>query len=127
MSAWINTDERLPELVNDSRELNAKFEAKLKEAGIPFESVQVFGAIGVSVHVRCLGEKAAQKWSSLLAIVFRKEPKVVKSTWEAKHNKGTCLKPTMRHGYLIGLNVSYGIDLTSCTRVAAAAGEGGAA
>lgn len=85
-------------------ELNLKLEKKLKEAGLPFESVRVFGALGVSVHVHCLGKDTAQKWSSLLSSVFDKEPKVVETMWEAKKNKGTCLKPTMRHGYLIGLN-----------------------
>lgn len=84
-------------------ELNAEMEAKLKEAGIPFETVQVFGAIRINVHVTCVSVATANKWVHMLTKVFGKSPSVAKHSWYAKEQKGTCLLPTMRNGYLIGL------------------------
>ena len=84
-------------------EINAAMEAKLKEVGVPFETVKVFGAIRVNVHVTCVSSSTANKWVSVLTKVFGKAPTVSKTSWYAKENKGTCLLPTMRNGYLIGL------------------------
>lgn len=86
-------------------ELHAKMESKLKSAGLAFESVKVFGAAGTCVHIRCIGRDTAARWAALLAQVFGKPPTVVESSWEAAENRATCLKPTMRRGYLVALTV----------------------
>lgn len=84
-------------------EMHANMEAKMKAAGIAFESVKVFGAIATNVHVRCLGRDTADRWAALLAQVFGKAPTIVETSWEAADNKGTCLRPTVRRGYLVVL------------------------
>lgn len=84
-------------------ELHAKMESKLKGAGLAAESIKVFGATGTSVHIRCIGRDTAARWAALLAQVFGKTPTVVESSWEAAENRATCLKPTMRRGYLVAL------------------------
>lgn len=84
-------------------ELHAKLESKLRAAGLAFESIKVFGTAGTCVHIRCIGRDTATHWAALLAQVFGKTPAVVESSWEATRNRGTCLKPTMRRGYLVAL------------------------
>ena len=84
-------------------ELHAKMESKLNDAGIAAESIKVFGTLGTCVHIRCIGRDTAARWAALLAQVFGKTPAVVESSWEATRNRGTCLKPTMRRGWLVSL------------------------
>lgn len=84
-------------------DLHAKMESRLKSAGLAFESIKVFGSLGTCVHIRCIGRDTAARWAALLARVFGKAPTVVESSWEATRNKGACLKPTMRRGYLVAL------------------------
>jgi len=86
-------------------ELHAAMESKLKDTGIAAESIKVFGTAGTCVHIRCIGRDTATRWADLLAQVFGKTPAVVESSWEATRNKGACLKPTMRRGYLVALIV----------------------
>ena len=78
--------------------------AKFEEAGIPYESIKVFGAVRCNVHVICAGHDTANKWVMLLSEVFKgAKVVIVKTSWNAVHNKNTCLKPTQRHGYLIAV------------------------
>ena len=84
-------------------ELHKKLESKLKETGLAFESVKVFGTFSTCVHILCIGRDTADRWALLLTQVFGKAPTVVESSWETAENKGTCLKPTMRRGYLVSL------------------------
>lgn len=84
-------------------ELHAKMESKLKAAGLASESVKVFGTSATCVHIRCIGRDTATRWAALLAQVFGKAPTVAESSWEAAENRATCLKPTMRRGYLVAL------------------------
>lgn len=91
--------------MTDRRALHAKLEAKLKEARIPFEHLQVYGAIATNVTIRCLGRDTAERWGALLATAFGVTPQIVESSWEAKANNGTSLRPTMRRGFLVSLRV----------------------
>lgn len=79
-------------------------QAKLEAAGLPFVQIKVFGVLRCNVHVTCLSRDAAAKWATLLAGVF-KGAKVacVEHSWNAAANKGTCLLPTMRDGFLVAV------------------------
>lgn len=83
--------------------LHQQMQAKLEEAGIPAESIKVFGAIRCNVHVVCVSRETARKWEMLLARVFRSKVSCVETRWEAATNKGTSLRPTMRKGYLVAV------------------------
>ena len=86
------------------RELNAKLKALLKKAGIPHEEILVFGPTRTYVHVRCVGKSTAQEWAHLLKSLFPEvRVSVVPTAWEARANRGTCLRPTMRRGWLVSL------------------------
>jgi hypothetical protein len=77
---------------------------KLSEAGIGFEELKVFGSIKCNVHVKCVSKTTAEKWAILLSQVFNgANVSVVKTMWDAKENKGTCLLPTKRFGYLVAV------------------------
>lgn len=78
--------------------------ARLASAGLGHESIEVFGAVRCNVHVRCVGRDTADKWAALLGRVF-KGAKVYLGPhqWPAADNKGTCLRPTMRRGYLVAV------------------------
>lgn len=86
-----------------TRSLHKKLESKLKDTGLAFESIKVFGTLGTCVHILCIGRDTADRWAMLLTQVFGKAPTVVETSWQAADNKGTCLKPTLRHGYLVVL------------------------
>jgi hypothetical protein len=82
----------------------ALMQQKLEQAGIAFDEIKVFGAIRCNVHVRCLGRDTADKWAELLGAVFQGAKVYLGPTlWNAKHNQGTCLKPTMRRGFLVSV------------------------
>lgn len=88
----------------DRYQKNATMEAKLKEAGLPFETVKVFGVARVNVHVTCVSVNTANKWVSMLTRVLGKAPSVTETVWRAAENKGTCLLPTRRHGFLVAVS-----------------------
>lgn len=83
----------------------AAFEAKLRELKIPAEEIKVFGAVRCNIHIKCLSESAATKWLTALRAIFPRAYTLSarETAWEAKENKGTCLIPTMRHGWHVGL------------------------
>lgn len=86
-------------------EMNAGMEAKLKELGLGFESIQVFGVIRQNVHVKCVSRETAAKWAGVLAKVFKgAKVSTVPTSWEAKENNGTNLLPTMRKGFLVAVS-----------------------
>ena len=82
---------------------NAQMQSKLAKAGLPFESIHVFGAIRCNVHVTCVSRITADRWATLLAQVFASPPSVTRHAWDTKENHGTCLRPTKRNGWLIGV------------------------
>lgn len=85
-------------------EITTAMRTKLEQAGIPFEAVKVFGRIRCNVHVTCVGRDTADKWALLLAKVFGgAAPHVCATMWEAKDNRGGCLNPTMRKGFLVSV------------------------
>lgn len=84
-----------------TNELQAAMEAKLRQAGIGYERIQVFGAIRCNVHVICVGRETAQKWAALLAEVFKAKPFLGEHSWDAAENRGTSMLPTKRRGYLV--------------------------
>jgi hypothetical protein len=85
-------------------QINAAMQAKLAQAGIPHESVKVFGVIRQNVHVVCLGRDTADKWAQLLNGVFRgAKVSVLSHTWNAVENKGTQMLPTKRNGWLVAV------------------------
>lgn len=83
--------------------LNAQMQSRLNVAGLPFESIRVFGAIRCNVHVTCVSRATADKWSQLLAQVFSTTPTITRHVWDAKENHGTCMRPTKRNGWLVGV------------------------
>lgn len=85
-------------------ELNATMQTKLAQAGIPHETIKVFGVIRQNVHVTCLSRDTAQKWAQLLGGVF-KGAKVacVAHSWNAVENRGTQMLPTKRSGWLVAV------------------------
>lgn len=88
----------------DTRQLLADIKAKLEEARIPHETIQVFGTTRCNVHIKCLSIDAASKWAALLSSVF-KGAKVHSGpyVWNAAENKGTSMRPTKRRGYLVSV------------------------
>lgn len=85
-------------------ELNAAMQSKLAKAGIPHESIKVFGVIRQNVHVTCLSRDTAQKWAQLLNSVFRgAKVACVAHQWNAVENKGTQMRPTKRKGWLVAV------------------------
>lgn len=82
--------------------LKLKFKETLQQAGIPYEEMKVFGAIRLNVHVTCKSATTARKWASLLYKVLGGKVSITETVWPAKKQKGTCLRPTMIKGYLIG-------------------------
>ena len=84
-------------------EINQAMQAKLSTAGIPAESIKVFGAIRCNVHVTCVGRETAQKWAELLAQVFKAKVALVPHEWNAVENKGTSMRPTKRSGFLVAV------------------------
>lgn len=88
----------------NQHQLNDAMEAKLKGAGLAFETIKVFGVIRQNVHIKCVSRDTANKWAMLLAQVFKGEKvTTVATSWEAKENKGTNLKPTLRNGFLVAV------------------------
>lgn len=86
------------------RELNAKLKALLEQVGIPYDDIMVFGPTRTYVHVRCVGKSTAQEWADLLKSLFPEvRVSVVQTAWEARENRGSCLRPTMRKGWLVSL------------------------
>lgn len=83
--------------------LNAEMEAKLKETGLGFEKINVFGAVRLNIHVTCMSLMTANKWVQVLSKVAGKPATLTKHTWNAQIQKGTVLLPTLRHGYLIAV------------------------
>ena len=85
-------------------QINAAMQSKLAKAGIPHESIKVFGVIKQNVHVVCLSRDTADKWAQLLNSVF-KGAKVacVAHQWDAVENKGTQMRPTKRKGWLVAV------------------------
>lgn len=84
-------------------ELKIAMQKKLEEAGLGFESIQVFGAIRCNVHVKCVSIETANKWAILLMQVFKgKKATITKTIWRAAdQSESTFLIPNMRKGYLI--------------------------
>lgn len=84
-------------------EMNRQMQAKLEQAGIPAESIKVFGAIRCNVHVVCVGRETAHKWAALLSQVFGAKPFLGEHQWAAVENKGTSMRPTKRSGFLVAV------------------------
>lgn len=77
-------------------------EEKFKSLGLAHESVKVFGMARLNVHVVCVGRETARKWAQALQKATNAtRVSVVSHMWDAVENKGTCLLPTKRKGYLI--------------------------
>jgi hypothetical protein len=84
--------------------LLTEMQAKLDALPLGKESIKVFGAIRCNVHVVCGSRATAAKWVAVLNTMF-KDAKVYcgPHTWDAKENKGTCLLPTKREGFLVAV------------------------
>lgn len=81
-----------------------EFREKLESLDLPRVDIKVFGAVRVNVHITTLSRGAAEKWAHALCTVFPgSSPSVRPTQWEAKKNRGTCLLPTMRQGWFVGL------------------------
>lgn len=85
-------------------ELNQALQAQLEKSGIGYEEIKVFGVIRCNVHVVCVSRDTAQKWVLLLQQGFKgAKISMGQHVWNAKENKNTVLKPTVRKGFLIGM------------------------
>lgn len=85
-------------------QINAAMQSKLAEAGIPHESIKVFGVIRQHVYVTCLSRDTADKWAQLLNSVFRgAKVACVAHQWDAIENNGTQMRPTKRKGWLVAV------------------------
>jgi hypothetical protein len=83
--------------------IHAEFKAKLEQLGFGAEEIKVFGAIGVNVHIVCIGRDTADKWTMALSQIFPGgKVACVPHAIYCKKNRGTNLKPSMRKGWLIG-------------------------
>ena len=82
--------------------LLTEIQAKLDALPLGKESIKVFGATRCNMHVVCVSRATANKWVTILNTIF-KSARVYcgPHTWNAKENKGTCLLPTKRVGYLV--------------------------
>jgi hypothetical protein len=90
--------------VSARADAHAAMQARLASAGLGYESISVFGAVRCNVHVRCVGRDTADKWARLLSTVFKGAKVYVGlHEWNAAENKGTCLRPTKRRGYLVAV------------------------
>jgi hypothetical protein len=49
-------------------EINPAVDAKLRQLGIPFYSINVFGAINCNIHVECQSRSTAVKWVNALSM-----------------------------------------------------------
>lgn len=83
------------------QDLQARLHEALQRAGLAYEDVKVFGRLRTYVHVKCVAQDTANSWGSLLRKVLGGPVSIVHTSWEAAMNKGTCLKPTMRRGFLV--------------------------
>jgi hypothetical protein len=80
----------------------ARMKTALATVGLPFDDLRVFGQARCNVHVRCLGRTTAEKWAAVLRATFAgAQVRVAPHVWNAAQNKGTCLLPTKRVGYLV--------------------------
>lgn len=84
--------------------MHQKIKEKLEELNIAYEKIDVFGASRLNIHVACKSRNTADKWIVALSFAFKgAKIGVVKTSWEAKNNKGTCLLPTKIDGYRVHL------------------------
>jgi hypothetical protein len=85
--------------------IKAMMRAHLERVCLPSASITVFGHSTVYIQVRCISYNTAQKWAELLYKVAGKAPTIAPSSWDAKHNKGTVLKPSLIKGYLVAVSI----------------------
>lgn len=90
--------------MNSQQETLQAMRHRLETAGIPFESINVFGAARCNVHVVCVGRNTAERWQRLLAQAF-KGARVYcgEHEWNAAKNKHYSQYPTKRKGWLIAV------------------------
>ena len=85
-------------------QINTAMQTKLAQAGIPHESIKVFGVIRQHVYVTCLSRNTADRWALLLNGVFPgSKIACVRHKWNAAENKGTQMRPTKRSGWLVAV------------------------
>ena len=78
--------------------------AKLAALRIPSESIKVFGRARCNIHIVCVSRSTAQRWAHVLHTVSGgARVSVTDHAWEAKEQRGTCLRPTMRSGHLVAV------------------------
>jgi hypothetical protein len=82
-------------------EILKAFEAKLQQLPYGYESMKVFGAIRLNVHITCQSRETANNWVAALAPVGKVT--ITETMWNAKENKGPALCPTIKRGYLISM------------------------
>lgn len=75
-----------------------QMKAKLSTLSLARKDIECFGS---SVIVRCMGFETAEQWARVLDRFCRKV-KTTKTSWHAKNNQETCLRPTLIYGFLIG-------------------------
>ena len=80
-----------------------KLEETLIKSGLPRETLKVVGSQRTSVLITCKGLETANKWQSLLTRMGVGIAKVKSTSWAAKKNRNTVLRPTMVRGYLVTL------------------------
>ena len=90
--------------MNTTKQAKEAIKQTLENSGVAFEEITVFGAIRCNVHIVCASATTAAKWAAILASSFKgARVTTAKTKFEAKQNKGTCLLPTMRDGFLVAV------------------------
>ncbi|MBR8188256.1 hypothetical protein KDW82_04170 [Burkholderia vietnamiensis] len=88
----------------DRQQMNLALKEKLESLPYGRESIKVFGAIRCNVHIVCVSRNTADKWALALAQAFRgANITVTPHRWHAAENKNSCLCPSTRDGFLIGM------------------------
>jgi len=86
-----------------TEEMKIAMQEKLKQLGIPFESINVFGAIRINVHVKCLSAATAHKWAVALNSVFKDKVTINKTMWPIAKRSATFPDKRMHKGFLISI------------------------
>lgn len=77
-----------------------KMETKLKQVGLPFYDLKVYGVTNVNIMLTIEGFETTNKWLDILSRFCRKI-RHGKTIIYNKVNKNTCLLPSRRKAYSI--------------------------
>jgi hypothetical protein len=77
--------------MNDYYELRDKLQAKLKQVGLPYKSIDI---LGDRIIITCLSENTIDKWVDAIHPAIAKYKGVIETIDYAKKNQNTVLLPS---------------------------------